>query len=780
VALLSPVVLLILLELGLRLAGYGHPTSFWLKARRNGQEVLVENPKFGWRFFGPALSRSPLPLSVLAHKPAGAIRIIVLGESAAMGDPEPAYGFARQLEHLLEARHPEKKFEVINAAMTAINSHVIREIAADCAGLEADCWIVYAGNNEVVGPFGAGTVFGRQAPSLATVRLNLALKRTRVGQLLGRFFSRSGTAQEWKGMELFLGQQVPAADGRLKAVYGNFAGNLEAILRLGRESGAKVLLATMPVNLRDCPPFGSMHRPGLTAAEKGNWNKAFERGREAESKGRFEEAASDYDQTAHIDGDYAQLWYCRGRCELALGELDAARTNFLTARDLDTLRFRADTRLNGIIRQEAKSMGFPLVDAERECAKRSPQGIPGEEIFYDHVHLNFSGNYWLASLLVPEVEKELSLATGKPGALLSEKETEHRLAFTDFDRHRVYEEVRLRLQQPPFRSQSNYQERDETWAKVLEGLRKPPRDCLDEYRQAVGLAPDDWVLHANYARVLEAAGDVAGAEGQWREVARLVPQEPDAWFQLGNLSEGRSSLEEAEGLFREALKRKPECTEALNGLGLVCSAAGKQAEARAWYEAALKANSRFAAARINLAVLLANSGDPAGAAAQCREVLRTDTNNVAARINLARLLLADHRGDEAVMLYEEAVRLKPDDPVVHYNFANALGDLKRGEEAIRQYRAAIKGKPDFAEARYNLGLELARAGNVGEAATQFAAAVRLKPDFAEAHFNYGIALAKEQRYGEAAREFRETLRVEPNHAAAKAALDRALKLMDGG
>ena len=59
------------------------------------------------------------------RKPAGAFRIFVLGESAAMGDPEPAFGPARYLEMLLRDKYPDADFEIENVAFTAINSHVI-------------------------------------------------------------------------------------------------------------------------------------------------------------------------------------------------------------------------------------------------------------------------------------------------------------------------------------------------------------------------------------------------------------------------------------------------------------------------------------------------------------------------------------------------------------------------------------------------------------------------------------------------------------------------------
>ncbi len=774
-AVLAPFLLLGLLEVGLRLAGWGYPTSFFLKARNNGRAVLIENSKFGWRFFPPAVARSPEPLSMAAEKPPGTLRIFLLGESAALGDPEPAYGFGRQLERLLQARHPDRKIEVANVAMTAINSHVIREIARDCAVCAGDCWIIYAGNNEVVGPFGAGTVFGRQAPPLAWVRANLAVKKTRLGQLLDWSFRPSGPAK-WEGMELFLGQQVRRDDPRLDNVYHHFAKNLAAIIQSGKRSGATVLVSTMAVDLKDSPPFGSEHRPGLSAADQGQWDQCVARGRQAETEGRTADALEAYAQAARLDADYAELAFRRARCELAQGQATAARANAQLACDLDTLRFRADSRLNAIIRQTAAAQGVRLIDGEQELGRRSSGGVPGEELFYDHVHLNFRGNYALAALFVPEVERALFGNHPSSFPLLAEAEVARRLGFTDFDRRRVLEEMRMRLQQPPFVSQSNFQERDGRLREALAAPAAPPAELVPEYRAALALAPDDSVLHAGFGRLLEAAGDGPGAAAQWKEVARLLPHEPEAWFQLGNFEHSAGRPAEAARFFQEALARKPNCTEALNGLGLVLAAQGKTAEAVRRFQTALRADPRFTAARVNLAVVLANQGDIPGAAAQYRLVLGLDTNNLSARINLAKLLAGQGKAGEAIALYTQALRLQPDNAVAHYDLANALAAQGRQGEALAHYTAAVQSRPEFAEARYNLAIELARLGKVAEALAQFAEVVRLKPDSAEARYNYGVALAKAQRYGEAIRQFRETLNRQPDNAAARSALARASQL----
>src|SRR5207249_5491162 len=129
-----------------------------------------------------------------------------VGESAAQGFPDPSTSFARVLEVMLRDRYPDTHFEVVNTAVTAINSHVILPIARECAGFQPDLFVAYIGNNEVVGPFGAANVLGSHSPNLRLIRSNVALKATRTGQLLGNIVRRGSAhdaPQFWGGMEMF-------------------------------------------------------------------------------------------------------------------------------------------------------------------------------------------------------------------------------------------------------------------------------------------------------------------------------------------------------------------------------------------------------------------------------------------------------------------------------------------------------------------------------------------------------------------------------------------------
>jgi hypothetical protein len=89
-----------------------------------------------------------------------------------------------------------------------------------------------------------------------------------------------------------------------------------------------------------------------------------------------------------------------------------ARERFLAARDLDVLRFRADRRINSAIRQVAAERAADavyLVDAEESLAASgsAPGGLPGNRIFFDHVHFTFEGNYLLARVILDRLETAL-------------------------------------------------------------------------------------------------------------------------------------------------------------------------------------------------------------------------------------------------------------------------------------------------------------------------------------------------------------------------------------
>ena len=139
--------------------------------------------------------------------------------------------------------------------------------------------------------------------------------------------------REWGGMKLFAQNQVRQDDPRMAGVYAHFGDNLADMLNVARKAGVKAVVSTVAVNLKDCAPFGSLHRPGLSAGELAEWERLYGQAIEAQQAGRWDEAVEQLSQAARIDASFAELHYRWGKCLVAQGEDGAALTQFTLACD---------------------------------------------------------------------------------------------------------------------------------------------------------------------------------------------------------------------------------------------------------------------------------------------------------------------------------------------------------------------------------------------------------------------------------------------------------------
>ena len=516
---LAPVLLLALAEAALRVCGVGTSAAVTRPCTDNRQPAYCDNPNFAATFFPAGMFRTPRPYAFPATKAPGTYRIFVLGESVAWGDPDPTYGFGRYLEVMLRQRYPSTKFEVINASITAINSHALLPMVEDLSHYQPDLFVIYTGNTEVVGPFGPGTVLTPWDLSLPAIRARIFLNSTRLGQLVAKLTGASQKNKaEWRGMEMFLDRQVRADSPQMKPVYENFAANLRDIVTVANRSGAHVLISTVATNLKDCAPFGSQHREGIREDELRSWEELVKHGADLESKGSNAEALKLYLSAAEIDPQYAELQFRIARCLWALGDFAAAKERYVRAQDLDTLRFRADSKLNQVIRALSGSgPGVSVVDGAAIFAGESEHQVPGSELFYEHVHMNPRGTYLLARAYFGQIESMLpaELRRGAvSGDVASQEECERRLAFTPYDRLRVAGLVLAKLERAPFTNQLNHSEQ----ILRMKGEANGSADYAEivaEYQWAILQNPQDRLLHLNYGFLLHRY-DAASSDQQLR------------------------------------------------------------------------------------------------------------------------------------------------------------------------------------------------------------------------------------------------------------------------
>lgn len=507
-------------------------------------------------------------------------------------------------------------------------------------------------------------------------------------------------------MQMFLQNQLSPTDPRKKTVYQNFEANLREIIRAGLDAGAKVVLNTMSVNLKDCPPFASIGNSNLPSADRAQFEKLFAEGRALEAKtNNLPAAATTFEQAARLDPTFAELQFRWAECLLSSSNT-TARGHYQLACDSDALPFRADTKVNGIIRKvggQFTGRGLMLADAESELANAGPFGIPGQEVFFEHVHFSFLGNYLLGRLWAEQVSRLLPNNTPVTN-WASQAACEHDLGLTSWNRSFVIDSVIRRMSRPPLSSQFNNSNRLAALQAELKNFQTKETDTNAVMRasqqlvDAIQRAPKDPFLQEAFANFLEAVEDRKQAASAYQKMHELLPHDFYSKMQLGRLYGELGQPATGEPLLLEAARQRPSVTDVWAQLGNV------------------------------------------------------------------QMMLKKYR--EALDSYTRLVKLRPQDASFISFQANAMAKLDRRSEAMAGYRRAIQLQPDLPEPHFELAGLLAAGNQVSEATREYSEAIRLNPRFVVAHINLGVMLVRENRLDEAIQQFEAALQIDPKNVSA--------------
>lgn len=705
---LVPTLILVMIELILGVAGVGFPTSYFLPITIDEQSYHQENPDFGLRFFPKTLVRRPKPCLIPASKAPATLRVFVLGGSAAMGDPDASYGLSAMLAPLLRSAYPNHRIETYNAAMTAINSHVVRVIAEDAAELEPDVLVVYVGNNEVVGPYGPGTVMEAFSPSLETIRAGLAIRSTRLSQSIESLIHaarlRNDAPGAWGGMQMFLDNRIRHDDPRMQYVYNHYRRNLNDIIQAGISVDADVVLCTVAVNLRQCAPFSSLHREDMSESEKAEWDSAYDLGITHEDSGDYQSAVSAYLKASEIDDHFADLHFRLAQCYRVLDNDDAARTHYIKARDLDALRFRADSRLNQIVREVVEASDSPrahLVDTEALLNEEASTLLPGEDLFYDHVHLNFRGNYLTSVALLECMTQCLDDSDQAPTTsreTLSEESCRKQLVFSPFDEYRLCQTMVKRFQAAPFTKQLDHQAHLTRWRTHLGLLRERMErggqpESTAQYWRRLSKEPDSWLIHRNFAYFLQQLGRHRQEAAQWRAVLELLPHYVPAMSQIADCLRKLEELDEAEQWLEKALTLEPENVQTLLSMGILQATKGDMAAAERYFKRALAIQPDFAFTHFNLGSFYLKQREYDLAKVHLERYLKMAPENANAMAKLGETFRGLGQIDRAIEWYRKSLAAAPRNADVYCDLGDALRVTRDEQAAIEAYREAIRINP---------------------------------------------------------------------------------------
>lgn len=441
---LLPLVGLLLVEGGLRLAGYGETYPLFVPERLADGWVHV-NPQVIRRFMvdeedTPNLWARPVPFR--PEKPPGTFRIFVQGGSSAEGYP---YGYeaspAGMLQQRLQHTFPDRRIEVITTAMSAVNTYTLLDFSREILAQHPDLIVIYAGHNEYLGILGVGSTFsaGRHRPLVLTF---LGLKDMRLLQLGRRALAALTRRPKPKTRSTLMArvvaeERIPYGSELYQRGLEQYRANLRALLHRYEKAGVPVYIGTLVSNERDQKPFISALGEGADAAA---WQGHFDAAAAAFTDGAAETALSELDAAVAIDDLDAAGHFARGRVLETLERYDEARDAYLAAKDRDELRFRAPEAINQILREVAEEEGAVVVDVRDAFSRAAPNGIVGKDLMLEHLHPNVEGYFVMADAFYRSLHEHGAIGPWEHP--ISEEQARQETPVTEVDR--LYGEYRIK------------------------------------------------------------------------------------------------------------------------------------------------------------------------------------------------------------------------------------------------------------------------------------------------------------------------------------------------
>jgi tetratricopeptide (TPR) repeat protein len=377
-----PFIILFFAEVLLRIINYGDNLALFVNyPYKEFNEYKIVNPEIGKKYFQRLEYTRPGNDMFLKQKPDNGLRIFVLGSSTAIGFPYSGnLTFSRILHKRLQDNYPGKHIEVINTAITAINSFTLLDFINEILKESPDAILIYAGHNEFYGAFGIGSnekIYKYRSLTflhldLLSLRLYQLLRNTIAGT--NRLFSAKKTGQNARGtlMKRIAENKEILYKGEIyNTGIKQFRGNMDKLLKKAKRKGVPVFISEVICNIRDLKPFCSMITSEYPAAI------------EIYNKGIKYEEEENY---------------------------KLAKKNYYLAKELDCIRFRASEEINEIIHELSAKYKSALVTMKTYFEKKSPNGLIGNNLVIEHVHPNISGYFLMADAFFNEIAKSKLIA----------------------------------------------------------------------------------------------------------------------------------------------------------------------------------------------------------------------------------------------------------------------------------------------------------------------------------------------------------------------------------
>ena len=654
-------------------------------------------------------------------KPLDSLRIFTVGGSSAFGFPWGAgASFSGVLQDVLTNAYPDQEIEVINAAGVSYAMHRLNLVVQELVKYEPDVLIVYSGHNEFIEHEFYRALRERNP---TTTRLIHAVTHLRISGALHSLFTKEKTketsAGDRFGMVVDRDDRIWDIPAEKAAVVESYRDGLAQLIRVAHDSGSRVIVATVPCNVRDWRPQQSVVGHFLDDSNRTKWQEAFVSGQSYLQAAQYQDAIDALESASLLAPDHADTHFLLGRAYEGLAQWEQSRQAYQLAVDYDASPIRRVSEIDRAIREVARREEALLVDIEKIFTENSAHGLIGFELIEDYVHPSAEGHTLIAW--------NLWRAIAKAGWINGPRQAERHV----FDR--------IVAARPTVSTNQNA-----VWhynqGVILEN-QGHFRQAIAKYRQAIEIDPDYWAALQNLGLLLRQQGDPDQALQIMRRAAALRPDAPDSLLPLGDLLRSTGHLDEALDTFRRVAAISNNAAAQL-GIGQVYERMGMSEAAEAEFEKAIKLEPELAKPHILLAHLMIRNRDIQTAEVHVTHALRLDPIDADAYNALGVLNSALNRFDEAAAAFAQAIELNPARASTYHNLSRVLllqGDLNLAQSNLD---IAFKLDPQMPLLHFTQGEIFSNRKMWREAATQYQLALERQPDFDPARLAHQHALGQ--------------------------------------
>ncbi len=329
--------------------------------------------------------------------------------------------------------------------------------------------------------------------------------------------------------------------------------------------------------------------------------------------------------------------------------------------------------------------------------------------------------------------------------------------------------------------------------------RNAADDALDAFRSALSHNPGHNDAKFATAYLLNAMGGFDEAHDLLGELVAAMPDNADAFYQLGKSCQGKDDIAgaidhfrraiaidadhfeairdlasvltisgafaEAEELLKRALENRPDDIESQFYFGNLLSESGRHQDALPYLET-VHTLARTPATGNNYATALINTNQPRKARDVIEAVLSQQPDYGLGWFTKGATYTQEENPRQAVPCYRKALETGVAEDECKKQIASSLTALLQLREAVELYRDLEQRYPDDVEVVQGLGTALEALGLSSQALPYFERMIELQPNDAASWNNMALSLQQLGRFKESIEAAERALALAPTHTKA--------------